>query len=164
MVATTGEPIDGDVAIVLSSLVAYRRETAFAKAMRACGVAVGFIGLASQKLPHLFEDAADFIVNGEPEAALLRSPNRIGVEDWENWVQERGLRLLEARDERYRELLAAARDAQARWQAWADAVPAAALDEAARRPTPSSIPRTIRFCNLQFPAASASGRRPSAGT
>jgi radical SAM superfamily enzyme YgiQ (UPF0313 family) len=72
VVATAGEPIDGDVAIVLSSLVDYRRETAFAKAMRARGIRVGFIGLASQKLPELFEGSADFIVNGEPESALLR--------------------------------------------------------------------------------------------
>jgi radical SAM superfamily enzyme YgiQ (UPF0313 family) len=40
--------------------------------MRARGVHVGFIGLASQKLPHLFEEAADFIVDGEPESAMLR--------------------------------------------------------------------------------------------
>ena len=40
--------------------------------MRARGVRVGFIGLTAQKLPHLFEDAADFIVDGEPEAALQR--------------------------------------------------------------------------------------------
>jgi radical SAM superfamily enzyme YgiQ (UPF0313 family) len=40
--------------------------------MRARGARVGFIGLASQKLSHLFADAADFIVDGEPEAALRR--------------------------------------------------------------------------------------------
>jgi hypothetical protein len=43
-----------------------------------------------------------------PDAALLRSPNPIGPEDWTGWLQERGLRLLDTRDERYRELLAAA--------------------------------------------------------
>jgi radical SAM superfamily enzyme YgiQ (UPF0313 family) len=72
VVASDGELVDGDVAIVLSSLVDYRRETAWAQAMRRRGVRVGFIGLTSQKLPHLFEDAADFIVDGEPESALLR--------------------------------------------------------------------------------------------
>jgi radical SAM superfamily enzyme YgiQ (UPF0313 family) len=72
VVASVGEPVDGDVAIVLSSLVDYRRETAWAHAMRERGARVGFIGLASQKLPYLFEDAADFIVDGEPESALLR--------------------------------------------------------------------------------------------
>jgi radical SAM superfamily enzyme YgiQ (UPF0313 family) len=72
VVGSTGELADGDAAIVLSSLVDYRRETAWARAMRQRGVRVGFIGLAAQQLPHLFADAADFIVNGEPEAALRR--------------------------------------------------------------------------------------------
>jgi radical SAM superfamily enzyme YgiQ (UPF0313 family) len=72
VVGSSGELVDGDVGIVLSSLVDYRRETAWARAMRARGARIGFIGLTSQKLPHLFEDDADFIVNGEPEAALLR--------------------------------------------------------------------------------------------
>lgn len=71
--ASSGELVDGaDAAIVLSSLVDYRRETAWARAMRARGTRVGFIGLASQKLPHLFEADADFIVDGEPEAAVIR--------------------------------------------------------------------------------------------
>src|SRR5205085_11391343 len=71
VVVSEGALVDGDVAIVLSSLVDYRRETAWARAMRARGVRVGFVGLASQKLPHLFEDTADFIIDGEPEAAML---------------------------------------------------------------------------------------------
>jgi len=72
VVASSGELIDGDVAIVLSSLVDHRRETQWADAMRARGVHVGFIGLAAQNLPELFADAADFIISGEPEAALMR--------------------------------------------------------------------------------------------
>src|SRR6185436_19873295 len=72
VVASTGELVDGDVALVLSSLVDYRRETEWARAMRARGVRVGFIGLTSQMLPQLFEADADFIIEGEPEAALLR--------------------------------------------------------------------------------------------
>ena len=72
VVGSSGELVEGDVAIVLSSLVDHRRETAWARAMRDRGVRVGFIGLASQKLPHLFRDAADFIVDGEPESALQR--------------------------------------------------------------------------------------------
>src|SRR4029078_12361395 len=72
VVGSNGECVDGDVAIVLSSLVDYRRETAWACSMRAQGVRVGFIGLGAQKLPQLFADAADFIVSGEPEAALMR--------------------------------------------------------------------------------------------
>jgi anaerobic magnesium-protoporphyrin IX monomethyl ester cyclase len=72
VVATTGQLVDGDVALVLSSLVDFRRETAWARAMRARGCKVGFLGLTSQKLPHLFEADADFIIDGEPEAALLK--------------------------------------------------------------------------------------------
>ena len=72
VVGSTGELLDGDAAIVLSSIVDFRRETAWARAMRQRGVRVGFIGLAAQQLPHLFADTADFIVNGEPEAALQR--------------------------------------------------------------------------------------------
>src|SRR3954465_3892158 len=67
VVASSGELVDGDIAIVLSSLVDYKRETAWARAMRVRGARVGFIGLAAQKLPHLFQDDADFIVEGEPE-------------------------------------------------------------------------------------------------
>lgn len=67
---STGELVEGDVAIILSSLVDHRRETTWARAMRARGVRVGFIGLAAEKLPELFEPAADFVVKGEPEAAL----------------------------------------------------------------------------------------------
>ena len=72
---STGEVVDGDVAIVLSSLVDHRREREWARAMRARGVRVGFVGLAAQKLPGLFVDAADFIVDGEPERALMRLMN-----------------------------------------------------------------------------------------
>ena len=63
---------DAEVAIVLSSLVDVTRETAWARAMRARGTRVGFIGLAAQKLPHLFDADADFIVDGEPETAFAR--------------------------------------------------------------------------------------------
>jgi len=63
---------DGDVAIVLSSLVDYRRECAWAEAQRARGLRVGFVGLTASKLPELFERSADFVVVGEPEDAVMR--------------------------------------------------------------------------------------------
>ena len=72
VVGSNGALVDGDIAIVVSSMVDYRRETAWARSMRERGVRVGFIGLAAQKLPHLFRDSADFIVDGEPESALRR--------------------------------------------------------------------------------------------
>jgi radical SAM superfamily enzyme YgiQ (UPF0313 family) len=65
-----GELLDADVAIVLSSLVDYRREAAWARAMRARGARVGFIGLTASQLPQLYEGSSDFTINGEPEAAL----------------------------------------------------------------------------------------------
>src|SRR3954468_24783091 len=72
VVASKGALGGGDVALVLSSLVDYRRETAWARAMRARGMRVGFIGLTAQKLPQLFQDDADFILDGEPESGLQR--------------------------------------------------------------------------------------------
>src|ERR687884_1565122 len=64
---TRGELVDCDVAIVLSSLVDHRNETAWADRMRARGITVGFVGIAASKLPQLFEPHADFILTGEPE-------------------------------------------------------------------------------------------------
>jgi anaerobic magnesium-protoporphyrin IX monomethyl ester cyclase len=72
VVFTRDEFADGDVAVVLSSLVDHRHETAWADRMRARGVPVGFVGLAASKLPHLFADHADFIIRGEPEEAFAR--------------------------------------------------------------------------------------------
>ncbi len=69
---TTGPLADGDVALVLSSLVDFRNETAWADQMRRRGVCVGFVGLAASKMPQLFADHADFIIEGEPEAAVGR--------------------------------------------------------------------------------------------
>jgi radical SAM superfamily enzyme YgiQ (UPF0313 family) len=69
---TRGDQMDGDVALVLSSLVDHKNETAWADAMRARGVKVGFVGITASKMPHLFEAHSDFILNGEPEAAVMR--------------------------------------------------------------------------------------------
>jgi anaerobic magnesium-protoporphyrin IX monomethyl ester cyclase len=72
VVASDGDIVDADVGVVVSSLVDHRRETGWAREMRKRGVRVGFFGLAAQKLPHLFEADADFIIDGEPESALMR--------------------------------------------------------------------------------------------
>jgi anaerobic magnesium-protoporphyrin IX monomethyl ester cyclase len=69
---TRGEAVDGDVALVLSSLVDYKAETAWADGLRARGVKVGFIGITASKMPQLFADHCDFILNGEPEAGAMR--------------------------------------------------------------------------------------------
>jgi radical SAM superfamily enzyme YgiQ (UPF0313 family) len=67
-----GEFHEADVAIVLSSLVDYRHETAWADQARARGIRTGFVGLTASKLPELFRDHADFVVFGEPESAVQR--------------------------------------------------------------------------------------------
>ena len=66
---TEGEAAEGDVAIVLTSLVDFRRECAWAEAQRARGVRVGFVGLTASKLPELFDRSGDFVIIGEPEHA-----------------------------------------------------------------------------------------------
>jgi radical SAM superfamily enzyme YgiQ (UPF0313 family) len=72
VVFTRERLLEGDVALVLSSLVDYRNETAWADRVRARGVRVGFVGIAASKLPELFADHADFVVCGEPEEAVSR--------------------------------------------------------------------------------------------
>jgi radical SAM superfamily enzyme YgiQ (UPF0313 family) len=72
VVWSRGEMVRADVAIVLSSLVDYKHETAWADAMRARGTRVGFVGLTASKMPELFRAHADFVVNGEPESAIRR--------------------------------------------------------------------------------------------
>jgi radical SAM superfamily enzyme YgiQ (UPF0313 family) len=69
---TRGALVDGDVALVLSSLVDHKAEAAWADRMRARGVKVGFIGITASKMPELFAGHCDFILNGEPEAAVMR--------------------------------------------------------------------------------------------
>lgn len=69
---TRGEFIDGDVVLVLSSLIDYKNECVWADAMRARGAKVGFIGITASKMPELFEGHCDFILNGEPEAGVMR--------------------------------------------------------------------------------------------
>ena len=64
--------VDGDVALILSSLVDFKNETKWADQMRAKGVKVGFIGITASKMPELFVDHCDFILNGEPEAGVMR--------------------------------------------------------------------------------------------
>lgn len=69
---TRGEFIDGDVVLILSSLIDHKNECVWADAMRARGAKVGFIGITASKMPELFEGHCDFILNGEPEAGVMR--------------------------------------------------------------------------------------------
>src|SRR5205823_13109726 len=83
---TRSDLVDCDVALVLSSLVDHKAEAAWADRMRARGVKVGFIGITASKMPELFRDHCDFILNGEPEAAVMRLaqgevPSGVGVSE-----------------------------------------------------------------------------------
>src|SRR5437764_3163298 len=69
---TRGDFVEGDVALVLSSLVDHKAEAAWADKMRAQGMKVGFIGITASKMPQLYQDHCDFILNGEPEAGVMR--------------------------------------------------------------------------------------------
>jgi radical SAM superfamily enzyme YgiQ (UPF0313 family) len=69
---TRDQQVAGDLAIVLSSLVDYRQEIAWADEARKRGMRVGFVGLAASKMPELFTDHADFTIMGEPETAIER--------------------------------------------------------------------------------------------
>src|SRR5438067_10718895 len=53
---TRGEILDGDVALVLSSLVDHKAEAAWADQMRARGVKVGFIGITASMMAELYRD------------------------------------------------------------------------------------------------------------
>ena len=64
--------VEGDLALVLTSLVDFRHELEWAAAARARGTRVGFFGTPATHLPELFEGHGDFLINGEPEAAALR--------------------------------------------------------------------------------------------
>jgi anaerobic magnesium-protoporphyrin IX monomethyl ester cyclase len=70
--ADTAVAAGADVALVLSSLVDFREETKWADRLRSLGVKVGFIGITASKMPQLFEEHADFILNGEPEAGVMQ--------------------------------------------------------------------------------------------
>ena len=64
--------VEGDLALVLTSLVDYKHECEWARRARGRGLKVGFFGTPATHLPELFADSGDFIISGEPEAAGLR--------------------------------------------------------------------------------------------
>jgi len=70
---TNEDFIDGDIALVLSSLVDYKHEIEWAdEARRRHGMRVGFFGAPATHMPELLQDHADFIIKGEPEQAAMR--------------------------------------------------------------------------------------------
>lgn len=71
IVTRNEEVIDGDLAIVLTSLVDYRHEREWAMKARKRGTKVGFVGTAATHVRELFQLSGDFIICGEPEAAAI---------------------------------------------------------------------------------------------
>ena len=70
---TRDELVDGDIALILSSLVDYRHEIEWAQeAKKRHGMRVGFFGAPATHMPELLESHADFIIKGEPEQAAMR--------------------------------------------------------------------------------------------
>src|SRR5438876_264309 len=63
---TRGEFVEGDIALILSSLVDYQ------EAKRRHGMRVGFFGAPATHMPELLENHADFLIKGEPEQAAIR--------------------------------------------------------------------------------------------
>src|SRR5260370_29295289 len=71
VVTRDDKPVEGDLALVLTSLVDYRHECEWALAARARGMRVGFFGTPATHLPELFIDAGHFVISGEPEATAI---------------------------------------------------------------------------------------------
>lgn len=70
---TTEDYIDGDITLILSSLVDYRHEIEWAReSKRRFGTRVGFFGAVATHMPELLQDDADFLIKGEPEQAAMR--------------------------------------------------------------------------------------------
>jgi radical SAM superfamily enzyme YgiQ (UPF0313 family) len=71
VVTTRGEHQDGDLALVLTSMVDHRHETEWADAARKRGMTVGFFGTLATHLPGVLEGHGDFVIQGEAERAAL---------------------------------------------------------------------------------------------
>jgi len=71
---TREEHIDGDITLILSSLVDYKHEVEWAQETkrRHPGTRVGFFGAPATHMPELLVDHADFLIKGEPEQAAMR--------------------------------------------------------------------------------------------
>src|SRR6266851_3460253 len=80
IVTRNDRPVEGDLGLVLTSLVDYRHEREWALAARRRGMQIGFFGTPATHLPELFADAGDFVINGEPEAAA------IGLAEGHQWL------------------------------------------------------------------------------
>jgi radical SAM superfamily enzyme YgiQ (UPF0313 family) len=73
VVFTDGEMADGDLGLVLTSIVDYRREIEWAeRARRRHGMRTGFYGAMATHVTGVFDGHSDFTIRGEPESAAMR--------------------------------------------------------------------------------------------
>jgi radical SAM superfamily enzyme YgiQ (UPF0313 family) len=65
--------LPGDLALVLTSIVDFRREREWALRFKnKYGSPVGFFGAVSTHVPEVLSDYGDFLIQGEPEQAVIR--------------------------------------------------------------------------------------------
>lgn len=64
-------PKDEEVVILASSIVGYDEELAFARKLKRPDRKVGFISAFASAKPEIFMEAADFVIQGEPEQAVM---------------------------------------------------------------------------------------------
>ena len=70
---THEKAVEGDVALVLSSMVDHRHEVEWAEeTRRKFRMPVGFFGAPATHTPELLANHADFLIKGEPEHAVMR--------------------------------------------------------------------------------------------
>ena len=72
VIFTDERPVDGDLGLVLTSIVDYRHEIRWAEQARRSGMRVGFFGAMATHATKELENHADFVIKGEPEAAAQR--------------------------------------------------------------------------------------------
>ena len=72
VIYTSDRQVDGDLALVLTSLVDYRNELRWAKEAQRRGMRVGFFGAVATHARNLLDGEGDFIISGEPEQAAMR--------------------------------------------------------------------------------------------
>src|SRR5262249_38584742 len=69
---TNEDYVDGDIALILSSLGDYRHEIEWAQeAKRKFGMRVGFFGAPATHLPEILEGQVDCLMQGEPEQPAM---------------------------------------------------------------------------------------------
>ena len=72
VIFTDERPVDGDLGLVLTSIVDYRHEIRWAEQARQSGMRVGFFGAMATHATKELQNHADFVIKGEPEAAAQR--------------------------------------------------------------------------------------------